>query len=88
MHYWRPRPHLSRTCGKLGAQPPDPRQRVETLWTPFSQNHISKIENGEVNLQISTLIAMARSLDLELMLAPRTLVPTFQSLIKKPQREM
>jgi transcriptional regulator with XRE-family HTH domain len=63
-------------------------QRALSARTRIPQNHISKIENGEVNLQISTLIEMARSLDLELMLAPRTLVPTFQALIKKPQGEM
>jgi transcriptional regulator with XRE-family HTH domain len=35
------------------------------------QSHISRIENGTVDLQVSSLVAIARALDLELMLIPR-----------------
>ena len=44
------------------------------------QSHISKVESGLVDLQISSLIELSRVLDLELMLVPRSLVHTVQSL--------
>ena len=46
------------------------------------QSHISKIESGTVDLRLSSLIELARVLDLELVLTPRTLVPAVQSLIR------
>ena len=39
------------------------------------QSHISNIERGEVDIKISSLIAIARALGLEPMLVPRPLVP-------------
>jgi transcriptional regulator with XRE-family HTH domain len=44
------------------------------------QSYVSKVERGRVDPQISTLIELARALDLELMLIPRQLVPTVQAL--------
>lgn len=44
------------------------------------QSHISKIEKGEVDLQASSLIEIARGLGLELMLVPRRLVDTVEWL--------
>ena len=44
------------------------------------QSHISKIENGAVDLKTSSLIELTRALDLELMLVPRALVPAVQGL--------
>lgn len=44
------------------------------------QSHISKIENGAVDLKASSLIALSRALDLELMLVPRVLVPAVKGL--------
>ncbi len=46
------------------------------------QSHISKIESGLVDLQISTLTELSRTLDLEPMLVPRQLVRTLQALMK------
>ncbi len=46
------------------------------------QSHISKIESGAVDLRLSSLIELARVLDLELVLTPRKLVPAVQSLIR------
>ena len=46
------------------------------------QSHISKIESGLVDLQASTLIEIARVLDLELMLIPRQLSHTVRGLEK------
>ncbi len=46
------------------------------------QSHISKIENGTVNLKLSSLIQIARALDLELKLVPRKSLPAVESLIR------
>lgn len=56
-------------------------QRALSAKTKIPQAHISKIENGEVNLQTSSLIEISRALGLELMLIPRALVPAFEALI-------
>ena len=46
------------------------------------QSHISRIEKGAVDLRISSLVELARSLDLELALVPRVAVPAVQSIIR------
>ena len=46
------------------------------------QSHISKIENGLVDLRLSSLVELARALQLELMLVPRATVPVVQSIIR------
>ena len=46
------------------------------------QGHISKIENGAVDLRLSSLVALARTLDLELALVPRKAVPAIKSLVR------
>ena len=46
------------------------------------QSHISKIENGTVDLRVSSLVELARALHLELMLVPRRSVPAVQSIIR------
>ena len=46
------------------------------------QGHISKIENGAVDLRVSSLVALARTLDLELVLAPRKVIPALKSLVR------
>lgn len=56
-------------------------QRTLSRKTKIPQNHISKIENGQVDLQASTLIEISRALNLELMLVPIGLVSTFQALL-------
>jgi transcriptional regulator with XRE-family HTH domain len=55
-------------------------QRALSAKINVPQSHISKIESGVVDLQTSSLIEIARALDLELMLIPRSLVPTVKSL--------
>lgn len=44
------------------------------------QSHISKIESGKVDLKTSSLIELARALELEVMLVPRALVPALDSM--------
>jgi len=47
------------------------------------QSHISKIENGAVDIQTSSLVEMARALDLEMMLVPRQLVPAIRAILRR-----
>lgn len=44
------------------------------------QAQISKIENAAVDPKISTLVALARAVDLELTLVPRTDSPRFNAV--------
>ena len=46
------------------------------------QGHISKIENCAVDLRVSSLVALARALDLELALVPRKSLPAVKSLVR------
>ncbi len=55
-------------------------QRALGKVTGMPQARISMIENAAVDLQASTLIEMARALDLEVMLVPRKHVPAVKSL--------
>lgn len=54
-------------------------QRALSAKTGVTQSHISKIENGMVDLQVSSLIEIARCLDLELVLVPRNLLSAVQA---------
>ena len=58
-------------------------QRELSAKSGVPQSHISKIENGAVDLRVSSLIALARTLDLELELVPRKTVPAVQSIVRK-----
>lgn len=60
------------------------RQLGERVGLP--QSHISKIESGAVDLQLSSLIEIARALDLELKLVPRKTLPAIESVVRS-QRE-
>lgn len=51
------------------------------------QGHISRIENGAVDLRISSLIALARVLDLEIELVPRKVQPALKSLVRRSAAE-
>jgi transcriptional regulator with XRE-family HTH domain len=57
-------------------------QRSLSEQTGITQANISKIENGGVDIKISTLIELARALDLEVTLVPRRAVPAVQSLVR------
>ncbi len=65
-------------------------QRDLSKKTRIPQGHISKIENGAIDLQTSSLIEISRALDLEPLLVPSYLVPTFEALmlgIRKDRQE-
>lgn len=54
------------------------------------QSHISKIEGGGADIRLSSLIELARALELELVLVPRHLVPAVEGVLRAaplPQRE-
>jgi len=46
------------------------------------QSHISKIESGAVDLQLSSLAEIARALDLELKLVPRKALPAVEGTVR------
>lgn len=50
------------------------------------QGQLSKIENAAVDLRTSSLLEIARALDLEVMLIPRSLVLTVTSLVRQTER--
>lgn len=47
----------------------------------LTQSHISQIEKGEVDIRLSSLIELARALELELMFVPRTAIPTVKAIL-------
>lgn len=55
-------------------------QEALGLKVGFPQGHLSKIENGLVDLQVSSLVELARTLDLELMLIPRGFVKIVEEI--------
>lgn len=57
-------------------------QRALSNRSGVPQSHISKIEAGTVDLRISSLVAIANALDLELDLIPRAARPAVEAVIK------
>ncbi|MCE2571865.1 helix-turn-helix domain-containing protein [Motilimonas eburnea] len=60
-------------------------QRELSAISGVPQSHISKIESGSVDLRVSSLITLARALDLELFVVPRKSVPAIKSIIRSSQ---
>lgn len=50
------------------------------------QSHISKIEKGAVDLQLSSLVEIARALGLELKLVPRKALPAVEGVLRAHSR--
>lgn len=63
-------------------------QRQLSAKTGIPQSHLSKIEQGAVDLQVSSLMEISRVLDLELMLVSRSLVPAVKSLQNLPKQSL
>jgi HTH-type transcriptional regulator / antitoxin HipB len=57
-------------------------QRALSALTGVPQGHISKIEAGAVDLRLSSLVELARVLDLELALVPRSAMPAVASIAR------
>ncbi|MYH56476.1 MAG: helix-turn-helix transcriptional regulator [Boseongicola sp. SB0675_bin_26] len=57
-------------------------QRALGAKTGVPQSHISRIENGAVDLRLSSLVELARVLDLELTLVPRRKLPAVRAITR------
>jgi transcriptional regulator with XRE-family HTH domain len=57
-------------------------QRALSQRTHVPQSHISKIESGGTDIRLSSLIELARALDLELKLVPRKAVPAVETVVR------
>ena len=57
-------------------------QRELSARSGVPQGHISKIENGTVDLRLSSLVELARVLYLELTLVPRKALPAVQTIVR------
>ena len=57
-------------------------QRELSQRSGVPQPHISKIESNNVDLRLSSLLALAHALDLELTLIPRQAAPAVQSIAR------
>ena len=60
-------------------------QRELSQRSGFTQAHISRIESGLVDLQVSSLLELARSLDLELTLIPRQAKPAIEAIVRSTE---
>ncbi len=56
-------------------------QRQLAKLSGVPQSHISKIEANAVDLRLSSLVTLARTLDLEVTLVPRKAIPTVRSIL-------
>lgn len=61
-------------------------QRDLSARTHLTQAQISRIENGEVDVQVSTLIELARSLDLDLQLVPRSALTAVEAAVRSAEQ--
>lgn len=57
-------------------------QRALSERTGVPQSHVSKIESGGADIRLSSLIELARALDLDLKLVPRKAVPAVDSVVR------
>lgn len=73
--------HIVRTI-KAAREAKGLSQRALSEKAGVPQSHISKIENGAVDLRVSSLVELGRVLDLELMLVPRKATSAVQSIVR------
>ena len=59
-------------------------QRALSKRAGVPQSHISKIENGGVDLRLSSLVGIARALDLEVALVPRKHLSAVRTIVRTP----
>jgi transcriptional regulator with XRE-family HTH domain len=57
-------------------------QRELSTLSGVRQSQISRIEQGAVDLRVTSLIELARALELELTFVPRPAVPAVQSIVR------
>lgn len=63
-------------------------QRELSARSGLPQAQISKIENSDVDPQISTLLELARSLDLDMQLVPRAALTAVEATVKDAVRRL
>jgi len=68
--------HLKATRENMGVS-----QRELSSKSGVPQSHISKIESGNVDLRLSSLIAISRVLELELTLIPRKYLSAVNTIV-------
>lgn len=61
-------------------------QRALSRKSSLPQGQISRIENGAVDLRVSSLIELARALDLELRLVPRRSISAVNAIVRSAER--
>jgi transcriptional regulator with XRE-family HTH domain len=61
-------------------------QRALGAKSGLTQAHLSRIENGSVDVRLSNLIELARTLDLEVTLVPRQTLPAVRSIARGAMR--
>ena len=61
-------------------------QRALGAKAGLPQGHISRIEAGEVDLKLSSLVGLARALDLEPMLVPRRQIKAVDAIVRSSGR--
>ena len=57
-------------------------QRALSELSGVRQYQISKVENGAVDLRLSSLVELARALDLDFKLIPRSIVPAVDNIVR------
>jgi len=62
-------------------------QRKLSTRSGVPQSHISKIESGNVDLRLSSLVAISRVLELELTLIPRKYLSAVNSIVSSANSE-
>ena len=62
-------------------------QRALSARSGLTQSHISKIERGTLEPGLSSLIDMARALDLELVVVPKKLLPAVKGILRTTKAE-
>ena len=72
--------HIARTL-KSAREARGLSQRALGARAGIPQSHISKIEKGAVDLRVSSLVELARVLDLELELVPREALPAVHAIV-------
>lgn len=60
-------------------------QRALSVASGLPQAQISRIEKGTVDLRLSSLVALARALDMEITLVPRKALPAVRSVVRSSE---
>ena len=61
-------------------------QRELSARTGIPQANISRLEQGHVDIRLSSLVSLARALDLEVELIPRKALPAVESIVRSAER--